>query len=205
MVETLTTGIILRAFNTNKLCIFTRSLGKIFCFVKKSQLKNPLIAGCKLNMSLGKKHHDTLHIEYIDTLLYPDIQDTGELFWLHHMLELYYYYLPEHQTSLRDFDFLDYYLTLKKQTQTFLQHSCLQKLAVSHFLAQTGFYEQASLHRYAKIFEEVIDPTNTSRVPFSQIGTEEVSIQNLILRCLQEHPQFHKFKTIPFLYGGRTL
>ena len=203
MIESLT-GVILRIFSTGRLCIFTRSLGKIFCYAKKSTHSPRLIVGSQLTINLRQSHIDTLNIEHVDNIMYPDIQTTHELSWLHHILELYYFYLPEHQASVRDFDFLIHYLALIKRNHEPSDRACLQKLAVSHFLAQTGFHEQPALHRYAKIFEEVIDPATSSGVPFSLIDIEEVSIQNLILRCLQEHPQFNKFKTIPFLYHART-
>ncbi len=203
MIESLT-GVILRTFSTGRLCIFTRSMGKIFCSAKKSAHQSQFIVGSRLTINLVQKYPDTFTIEYIDNIVYPNIQTTQELSWLHHVLELYYFYLPEHQVSVRDFDFLIHYLALIKRNHESIGNINLQNLAISHFLAQTGFHEQPALHRYAKIFEEFIDPTVSSGVPFSLIGIEEVSMQELILRCLQEHPQFNKFKTIPFLYGAHT-
>lgn len=203
MTESLT-GVILRIFSTGRICVFTRALGKIFCTAKKTSHQPRLIVGSKLTLHLKNTSPGLLSIESVDNIVYPEITTTQELSWLHHVLELYYFFHPEHQVSTRDFDFLIHYLDLIKGSHKSTSNTHLQTLAISHFLAQTGFYEQPALHRYAKIFEEFIDPATTSGVPFSLIGTEEVPMQDLILRCLQEHPQFNKFKTIPFLYGART-
>jgi hypothetical protein len=203
MIESLT-AVILRVFGTGRLCIFTRTLGKIFCAAKKTTHQSQLIAGSILTINIAQKRPDTFTIEYIDNTIYPDIRTTQDLSWLHHVLELYYFYLPEHQVSVRDFDYLIHYLALIKLNHESISSINLQNLAISHFLSQTGFHEQPALHRYAKIFEEFIDPSVSSGVPSSLTSIEKVSIQNLILRCLQEHPQFHKFKTIPFLYGAHT-
>ena len=202
-MTTTLTGVILRIFSTGRLCIFTRSLGKIFCSAKKTHNQPKLIVGSSLTMQLAQKSVDLLHIENVQNILYPEIQTHDQLSWLHHILELYYFFQPEQQVNIRDFDFLMHYLALIKREHHAASKSQLQKLAVSHFLSQTGFYEQPALHRYAKFFEEVIDPATSSGVPFSLIGIEEVSMQNLILRCLQEHPHFNKFKTISFLYDAR--
>jgi hypothetical protein len=177
-------------------------MGKFFCSIKMAPKFPTLIPGSTLVVDIIEKKSGSFTIESIDSISYPAIQTSQELTWLHHILELYYFYLPEHQANPYDFDFLIHYLTLMQQHPDQKNHLHLQQLAVSHFLAQTGFYEQPALHRYAKIFEEVIDQPTTSGVPFFLVGSEEVSMRDLILRCLQEHPEFHKFRTIPFLYGA---
>lgn len=198
MFESLT-GIVLRTFHHGRLCIFTRPLGKIFCSSKVGQI--PLTPGSIIVTRLIKKA-DSFCAEQLQSISYPDIQAPHELAWLHHILELYYFFMSEQQPSPLDFDFFEQYLMLTKLPTGMNTMTHLQELAVSHFLAQTGFYEQPALHRYAKIFEKVIDPSVEHRVRSSVINSDEVSIRDLILHCLQEHPQFSRFKTIPFLYGA---
>lgn len=201
MFESLT-GIVLRTFVHGRLCIFTRQLGKIFCAIKG--LNIPLPAGSIIVTRLIKKNIDSFQVDHLQSVTYPNIQAPHELVWLHHIIELYYFFMSEQQPSPRDFDFFEHYLTLTKAPGGARGMIHLQELAVSHFLAQTGFYEQPALHRYAKIFEKVIDPSVEHTVRSCMISSDEASIQDLILRCLQEHPQFHRFKTIPFLYRAST-
>ncbi len=198
MFESLT-GIVLRTFNHGRLCIFTRPLGKIFCTSK--ELKTPLSPGSIIVTRLIKKNVETFQVDNFQDISYPDIQSPRELAWLHHILELYYFFMSEEQPSPLDFDFFEQYRTLSNVPAETSRMTHLQELAVSHFLAQTGFYEQPALHRYARLFEKVIDPSIEHKVRSCVISCDEVSIQDLILRCLQEHPQFHRFRTIPFLYG----
>lgn len=198
----LLTGIILRTFPSNRVCIFTRHLGKIFCVTKG--IKSPLVAGSTIVFHLTPKTKDRFVIDYLESVSYPLIGLPIELAWLHHLLELYYFFLPEHQANPRDFDFFARYVAMTNHGGEKNKMGPLQELAVSHFLVQTGFYEQPILHHCAKIFEEVIDPSINPGVPSSVISSKERSTRDLILRCLQEHPQFNQFKTIPFLYGAHT-
>lgn len=200
-MNTSLTGVILRSFPPNRICFFSKTFGKLYCSIKKTM---PLIPGSTLTVDIVEKKSGHISIESISSISYPEVKTEHELNWLHHVLELYYFFLPEHQMNPLDFEFLLYYLNLMHKHPEKSNHKSLQHLAVSHFLVQTGFYEQPDLHDYAKIFEEVIDRSTTSGVPFFLVDPQEVSMQNLILRCLQEHPDFHKFRTVQFLYGVST-
>jgi hypothetical protein len=204
MVSHFLSGVILRVFPSGRICLFTHSLGKIFCFVRPPVHKNPLVPGSLLDVHLLEKREDLISIEHIEHITYPIVQTAAQLNWLHHVLELYYFFICEHQPSNHDFIFLKRYLHLMHMQHT-TPHVHLQRLAVSHFLVHTGFHEQPALHHYAQVFEKVVDPAAVSEVPFSLNSTEETAIQDLILRCLQEHPQFHKFKTVSFLYERNFL
>lgn len=203
MTETIS-GIILKIFHHERMCIFTQQLGKIFCTNKTK--KHTLAPGSLLTANLARKPKPTIHIEHIHDVMYPTIQTADDLIWLHHIIELYYFFMPEHQASQCDFDFFGHYITIPTKMATHVtEKTHFQQLAVSHFLSQTGFYEQPALRSYAKNFEEVIDRSSVSAVPFSVTGAEERFIRDLILRCLQEHPQYRNFKTIAFLYQMYTL
>lgn len=197
-------GIILRTFHHERMCVFTQQLGKIFCTNKTK--KQPMIPGSLLLANLAQKQMPTLQIEHIHDIIYPIIETARDLVWLHHVIELYYFFMPEHQASQNDYDFFGHYTTTPKKIATTPQQEIyFQQLAVSHFLSHAGFYEQPALRIYAKKFEEVIDRSSVSAVPFSVNSSEERFIRDLILRCLQEHPQFRSFKTIAFLYQVYTL
>lgn len=203
MIETIT-GIILRTFNSDRVCLFTQELGKIFCTNKTKS--HTLLTGSLVVANLSTKKTPYIQIEHINDISYPTITTVHDLAWLHHIVELYYFFMPEHQANHCDYTFLHHYITIpKKNSHRFSEELSLQKLAISHFLYLTGFYEDPTLRKYAKIFEEVIDQSKLSAVPFSLMSTEKKIIQNLILSCLQEHPQYNQFKTISFLYQTNTL
>lgn len=203
MIETIT-GIVLRTFHYERMCLFTQQLGKIFCTNKTKN--HSVLPGSILSANLSTKKIPSIHIEHIHDVIYPTITTAHDLAWLHHVIELYYFFMPEHQASICDYNFFNHYITApKKQSRDLSEEIILQKLAISHFLSLTGFYEHPALRNYAKIFEEVIDRSKLSAVPFSLNSTEKRFIQNLILSCLQEHPQYNNFKTISFLYQMNTL
>lgn len=191
-------AIILKSFHPDRACLFTRTRGKIFCSFKGSKIK--MIPGSLLTGSLRVKGNEAFVFDSLDTVIYPDITQPDDLAWLHHLLELYYYFQPELQVSPHDYDDLILYMALSCVKNVSID--AVRRLAVTHFLAKTGFYESKSLYHYAKKFEEVIDPALAAEVLSFNYETDLVAMHKLILRCLQEHPQFNRFKTIPFLYGS---
>ena len=198
------TGIVLRTFHQERICVFTEQLGKIFCTNKTKNHR--FVPGSLLVANLAHPQTPTMRIEHIHDIIYPSIETIHDLTWLHHIIELYYFFMPEHQASQLDYDFFGHYIATPKTISTSSREKThVQHLAVSHFLSQAGFYEQPSLRNYAKNFEEVIDRSGVSAVPFSMTSSEERFIRDLILRCLQEHPQYRNFKTISFLYQVYSL
>jgi hypothetical protein len=198
------TGIVLRTFHHGRICVFTQQLGKIFCTNKTK--KHSFVPGSLLVANLAHPQTPAIRIEHIHDITYPAIETIHDLTWLHHIVELYYFFMPEHQASQVDYDFFSHYIAAPKKISTSAQEEIhLQYLAVSHFLSQAGFYEHPALRNYAKNFEEVIDRSSVSAVPFSVTSSEERFIRDLILGCLQEHPQYRNFKTISFLYQVYSL
>ena len=197
MVETVA-GSILRIFNHERLCVFSEQRGKLFCINKHKNVF--CVVGSSLTANISQQNKAAFYIDHIHDIFHPPITTLAELAWLHHIIELHYFFLSEHQAHQRDYQFFIEYLWVPKRvTKNREQEVCLQLLAINHFLVQTGFYEHQLLHMLAQVFQEVIDHPGAYAVPFHLIESKKQGICELILCCLQEHPQFHQFKTVPFL------
>lgn len=188
-------GIILRKINPYYICVLSKEHGKLQL---QTQSNFYLSTGSSFNGWIMKKK-TSFSLTKITNHLPPQVETICDLTWTHHLLELFYFFLPENQPADRELDFLHTYLKTPcacKNSQKIL----LQELALSHFLVQTGFYEHPILHQHAQIFEEVIDPVGNHGVPSHQDSSQKDFLRKIILRCLQEHPSFDKFKTMSFLY-----
>ena len=93
MVSHFLSGIILRVFPSGRVCLFTQNLGKIFCFVRPPVHKNPLVPGSQLEVHVLEKREDLITIEHIEHITYPVVRTAADLNWLHHVLELYYFFI----------------------------------------------------------------------------------------------------------------
>lgn len=211
--ETNEVAYILKRFlpSQQKLSILTRSQGKCNLVVPKESLCVRLWPGMLISFYPHRLNHTTMNSDDIKILYTPEGTSSKDMYWLHHLLELIYYFIPQAYPSHDVFDALSCYLSILDYKGIVQENLILlQKICVMHFLQTTGsasqnfgFYDQDFLaqitslpimlakNKETKTINKILDSINAH---------ENKTINSWILKNLTTHPCFKSFKTIRFMY-----
>ena len=206
-------GFVLKKFfpSKQKFSVLTANNGKVGLVIKNTKICHRIWPGMHISFTSTQENNMTYtnnNVEIINTVL---TQTKEDLNWLHHLLELHYYFIPPQMPCSETFNFLKIYLS-------FLNHKYLlpgetkaiKKICLLHFLTKTGFYSKKNVLKYSVFFENNItlfydQPEKQAvanlRINLNQISNSEVKKMNgWIFDCLKIHPQFNSFKTVRFIY-----
>ncbi len=191
-----------------KVALLTCSHGRINVVLKQHDLCARLWPGMVLTGTLN--HDGNFWVASQVAIQYAPIhQSHGNLIWLHHLLELCYYFLPLENPAADVFFFLEKCCCLICQSSMVddeLQ-SIVKKVCVIKFLSLIGSYKREDIQEYLALFQELselfVDFTNEQKVDFLTRRLALVKLGAMdewILSCLKSHPMFHLFKTVSFNY-----
>lgn len=204
-------GFILRRLGTSStFSLLSSCKGKITVVIKHAKISYRLYPGMliALNTSPAMLIYEGSEIEIVAM---PQMMSDQDIVWVHHLLELFYYFTPSHIPQTEGFFQLSSYLTLLSYSSDIKeQMPLLKKMCIIDLLQTTGFYRY-HLQDAAILFKKLISVCNQSRSEqeLKKIGRalslldgcELKKLDKYIISCLQEHPSFKFFKTIPFVYS----
>ncbi|MFH0898978.1 MAG: hypothetical protein V1855_05340 [bacterium] len=135
----------------------------------------------------------------------PSLQTKDDLFWLHHLLELCYYFAPLNQPVPELFKYLFNYSVILNYKDVFKDNmSILQKVSVVHFLTLTGTTKTHSFKQVDDIKKLFTSPTNYRECAkkinekLELIKNYDIKqINNYIESGIKQHPLYPYFKTFP--------
>lgn len=133
------------------------------------------------------------------------------LAWIHHLLEICYYFVPLHSACPDVFRLLQYSLKLGVQSNVFEPHFYIVKrICLVRLLVLLGFYPNNKLVFLLGLFDDLVaaslDSSNDQKVRSLRSSFEAVTekmiqeIDKWMLYCLKEHPHVKQFKTLSFFY-----
>ena len=193
-------AIILKKYDeqNHKIVLFNREIGKFQAYVKikKNSLTHKTIpAGTLINYRQYSyiKNHYTIEILSIFDMPF-DIAKEHILF-LHHILEICYYFLPhESYDNHAIFDlllFLYYRFGLKTKKYT-------QKIFLFRLLAHLGMYPESANYHTESFYSWM---SCSLQELHEQKITQEIEhlLDIWLINCINDHPMATSFKTIHFL------
>jgi hypothetical protein len=212
-MEKKTLGFLLKRFfpKKQKFSIFCANLGRITATTSNISTCNSLWPGMLISFDyIHNRHNNMYFIKNTEIIMNPEVQINTELYWLHHVLEICYYFLPLEQPNHHIFHHLCNFFSLYKIEKHFVLHHTktdyINYIYVMKLLSLFGFYPEKALLTYLKLYEDLtslyIDFDDPRKVEsLSQklhVITEKEGkkIKWWILRCIEHHPYFKKFKTI---------
>jgi hypothetical protein len=139
----------------------------------------------------------------------PIPQTHHNIIWLHHILELCYYFLPLESPAADIFFYLKKCCCLIWQCEVLDMQwqAIVKKMCVIKLLSMIGFYGCGDIREYLALFQELsdlfIDFTNEQKVEFLKqrlVLLKTIDMDEWILSCLKNHPMFQTFKTVSFNY-----
>lgn len=195
-------AIILKSFFPHKhtLSLLTKEQGKIKLVILNSKKIQRLGPGASI--SFHANNHITIDAQIINTPYFKNLED---MYWLHHLLELCYYFIPLGEECLDQFIVLQSALALVAETKNVVN----KKLITGLLLTTLGFYPPSSLaflFELKKILSSCIDFIPHKKIEFltrhlKQLDNKQMGeLDEWILACITSHPRYEMFKTIIFIY-----
>ena len=205
-------GIVLKSFlpNLHKICLLTHTHGKMNFILRPSSIDRVFSPGIILSIFFTQTSFPSPILKKIVVESVPIEQAKRSLYWLHHILEICYYFAPLASPCTDLFETVRYCFFLEKQISTFgSDHRIIQRACLVRLLKLIGFYPGGENHVFDDLFGCVVavslDSTNFEKVRSLETLLADIShsmiekIDRWVLICLQTHPCIAKFKTVSFL------
>jgi hypothetical protein len=206
-------GIILRHFppSYQKLAVLTQTVGKIILVVLNHRQIQQAHDGSLIEATLMHQRdalYTTVDLEVINTPL-PKVPE--DIYWLHHLLELSYFFLPLHDQTYEHFFILSSCLIfIKNNIHHYEGWHSLKHFCIGMFLMYVGFnppeYLKIPLKKFADTLFSFIDFDETQKVESIALHLDNLSAVSLseldawLIACIQSHPRINMFKTLSFMY-----
>lgn len=205
-------GVVLRRFTNNvcKFSVITRTLGKISLVVIDTRTAQQIQPGSILEFD-HLDHQDSIHLSTnlrVHLIILP--QQSADLIWIHHALEICYYFSPQHEPSFELFTIIKNYLILIASNDFSLLDERTKKLFIGAMLFLLGFFPPSALEKPIVVIKNslllFVDFDKKTKVQFLKKQIEMCSISigivdDWLLSCLETHPRVQMFKTMQFIYN----
>lgn len=184
-------GIVLRRYipHKQKVSLFDRSMGRIEVIRSEKISLERFYAGSIIQYRSVEVHSHWYALDMVDMLHVPLGAAREDIFFLHHLLELAYYFLPPHQQMQEVFDLLLFFSKAYSTIRTSLQ----KKIFLLRFFAYLGMYPEEDLiagEVMHAIMYQPIDELLSKPVVLS-----ERILDQWLVTCIDGHPQKGLFKT----------
>ena len=183
-------GIILKRYHSCRLVLLDSVEGKITCATPKHQT---FVVGSIISFFVisRKSYFSISEIQILDV---PLQLARKHIVFLHHLLELCFYFLPLRNPAKKVFDLLMFFYKHADSFCTPLH----KKIFLFKLFVSFGFYgghAPLSVDLFHRLSSESIDSLVSS---FIHLKLER-SIDQWLLDCMQAHPLAKDFKTVRFL------
>ncbi|HEX2978373.1 MAG TPA: hypothetical protein VHO47_04610 [Candidatus Babeliales bacterium] len=182
-------GIILKAHlpNVHKCVIFDRLIGKLDGTAPKG-LQN-LAPGFLI--SYYRTAQGPLYkLEEIELVVVPVSMSHETIFFLHHVLELCYYFMPHESSNESLFCLLEFLL----HAADYITYSWFKKIFLLRFFISVGMYPEDEMLHTERI-QELINGPIILQDHMLDSHTNQ-ALTEWLRDCVALHPQRHLFKTL---------
>lgn len=183
-------GIILKNYSPHqqKCCVLDRTLGKVFGITRDQKVINRLRAGSIVAYQ-NSTNNKMIELCNVDIMHMPLELARNDIYFIHQMLELCYFFLPEVCAVPSIFDLLFFLLNSVDR----VQYSYNKNMIVVRFFIYLGIYPQDEvLEKSIQLLLE--QPLDTCASYINQQDNE--AIDQWIRWCIVTHPLRHHFKTL---------
>lgn len=187
-------GIILRSYapHCGKVSLFDSDFGRIEAVVPHPVTRVRLANGALLLYRL--EVWGTLH-RMVDSELVclPHTWARADILFLHHLLEVARFFLPESGVAQEAYLFLRTALYEER-----IGGDIFKKLFVGKFLALLGVYPNNALHKDMQSLFYLLSDARDIMLNTQEDDELEQQLRVWLLGCIQTHPYAHRFTTLHF-------
>lgn len=205
-------GIVLKTFfpYLHKISVLSRTYGKLNLVVRQPKITTVFSPGILVAFVPIKKNFDaTVVVGSLEIIMVPFLKNDKDIYWVHHLLEICYYFAPLASPCVEIFYLLKHCFVLTEQASLFGQSfERVKKLCLLKLFALLGFHLDKALVPFIFLLEEVLtvslDSSDMKKVRSLQPLLTNVSdavakqADEWLLRCVYTHPCITQFKTISF-------
>lgn len=190
-------GIVLKTYVPQKckLAVLDQELGKIMAVPNRQTIGN----GAFINYYVQPRQnmHFIYDIELIDL---PMALAKEDLLFVHHILELCYYFMPLNSCSHSIFNQLIFLYT----SPVVLSSMLLKKVFLFQLFTKLGLYPEGPQFQTPQF--HFLATASIDTIPLQKIDLIiEQELDTWLLNCISLHPCAKNFKTIQFLHTNRVL
>jgi hypothetical protein len=181
-----------------KVCLLDAHLGKIMAVPHRQDIGyGSLLVYFAREWQAHNQLYMMQSIELIDMPLQLAADD---ILFLHHVLELCYFFLPLGHCNRHIFHLVLFLYT----SQHLIQNSYLKKVFLFQFFSTLGLYPQE--HKFQQAHFHYLASTSIDIIAQQAIDLMvESELDNWLLRCIEIHPCARSFKTVHFLHSNRVI
>lgn len=203
-------GFVVKSFfpQKQKICLITRGSGKILLAVRLPNGYQVISVGSLVECCLQSANNIYIS-NRIEVLFVPIEQAKCHIYWIHHILEICYYFAPLHAPCAELFCFLQDVYRVSLVSLLFpSDFDLIKKIVLLKLFELLGFYpkqEYLFLLGYFDVIRIIsIDSSNNEKVRSLHALLANISdkmidgVDAWLLQCLYEHPNAISFKTITF-------
>lgn len=157
-------------------------------------------AGSFIAYSVDARRTNYLLLHQIELLDLPLFIAHEDILFLHHLLELCYYFIPDGSNALSVFNLLQMVYT----PGDWMSKTVLKKIFLCKLFAFLGIYpEEESMKTPA--YSRLMSTTFTEVMDMVFQQEDEHIIDSWLRMCIASHPIAGKFKTVHFLDAHRNV
>lgn len=190
----------------NKITLITQHHGKISCYLKNSTPIKNISHGNIVACSITELKNNHLVIDSLESIITFMPESQTAINWLHHLLELCRYFIPERSPNDRIFSWIINFVALlhAAQLKNCASFASIKKIYILYFFELAGATQHPLDKKQYALIEKINmlisanDFTTLNLLTYKEADTR--TLTNSIVKTLQEHPCFIHFKTIPFVY-----
>ncbi|MCB9492742.1 MAG: hypothetical protein H6679_00535 [Epsilonproteobacteria bacterium] len=198
--------------NRKKYNILTLSKGKIHLYYNNNYRPQEIRPNTLVSFHFQKNALLPYATDNFEIIATPITATTHDLYWIHHLAELCYYFLPLEYPNHEVFKLVFNSYTLLGYRHKIPQFERLKKITALTFLVLIDHIPLNKLDKPScrlsflitgELFINVIkeDTLKTLCNALDALDENQMThYQAVIIECLKEHPRFDAFNTVRFMY-----
>lgn len=191
------TGIVLKTYlpAKSKISLLDHTLGKIVGVLTRADISSGACVSYFVN-----KNSSVYFIQDIEIIDMPMALAHNDIFFLHHVLELCYYFVPSGSRAPQLFNLLIALYTCEQ----ILRNIQMKKVFLFQLFTIVGMYPDDVQFR-TPYFHQLASASIDTLVGQPLDLVIEQQLDAWLLQCIAMHPCAQNFKTVSFLYDNRIV
>jgi hypothetical protein len=202
VVEEQREGIVLRHTLPirGKVSLFDAVLGRVEAIIPYPHVRTRFVHGGLVHYQLKSRGAMTCACD-LELIEVPEPWVQSDILFLHHILEVAWFFVPEHGQAHAAYQWLRTKLYTSQSSRV---TAFEKKLLIGKFLALLGVYPSQALTKEMQPLFYLLSNLCDTIVSIEESDELHQQVQLWLLDCMQAHPAAHRFTTLRFVLTTDT-